>query len=509
LFCLLTVCPVFGQVNWADDIAPIVFTRCAHCHHEGGIAPFELLTYNDMESWASLMPHVIEENEMPPWPADPEYRHFANEDVLTDDEKQMFLDWLEDGLEPGDLNQAPLPPEFGANGSLLDTIDFTVAIEPYTLQTNLDEYRWFVVENPFNQIVFVNRIEVEPGLEHVVHHADLSYDLTGNSLENDLADPLPGFNGSTGGPTYSFYMNAWQPGAFPMRFPEGWGMAVPPGGHFVVEIHYGPGGVLYTDSTIMNLQFVADPQNVRAVTSQWTLYDSPPVLLNGPLFIPANEIVTFNQESMPLSNDISLISICPHMHFLGSSYKIWAITPDQEQINLVDVPHWDFHWQKYYVYPSPLRLPQGTVIYSEGVYDNTVDNHDNPNNPPVNVSKGLKTTDEMFLTFMTFADYQVGDEDINMEQLLELEYPEPEPVGLSTNDLKMVSVYPNPADDYLFIDWEQSVMASIIIYNVDGKQMHSGYYDRGAIDVSKLSAGLYTIEINSTTSTYFSKFVKD
>ena len=100
--------------------------------------------------------------------------------------------------------QEPDPPVFPPGGSLLDTIDFQVAIPPYTLQYNTDEYRWFVIENPFPTTVYVNAIEVFAGLDSVVHHADISYDNTGQSLANDLLDPLPGFNGNTGTPTYSY-----------------------------------------------------------------------------------------------------------------------------------------------------------------------------------------------------------------------------------------------------------------------------------------------------------------
>ena len=34
--------------TWVDDIAPIVHTHCAHCHHNGGAGPFPLVTYEDL-----------------------------------------------------------------------------------------------------------------------------------------------------------------------------------------------------------------------------------------------------------------------------------------------------------------------------------------------------------------------------------------------------------------------------------------------------------------------------
>ena len=34
----VTVTIGFGQ-TWSDDVASIVYNKCAKCHHDGGIAP--------------------------------------------------------------------------------------------------------------------------------------------------------------------------------------------------------------------------------------------------------------------------------------------------------------------------------------------------------------------------------------------------------------------------------------------------------------------------------------
>ncbi len=70
------------EYTWSEHIAPIVYDNCSSCHHDGGIAPFNLITYFDLEFHANDIHHVIDYKEMPPWPADPEYRHFKEEAVL-------------------------------------------------------------------------------------------------------------------------------------------------------------------------------------------------------------------------------------------------------------------------------------------------------------------------------------------------------------------------------------------------------------------------------------------
>ena len=66
------------------DIAPILYQHCATCHRPGEVAPFSLLTYQDASKRASLIASVTERRYMPPWKAEPNYGHFADERRLTD-----------------------------------------------------------------------------------------------------------------------------------------------------------------------------------------------------------------------------------------------------------------------------------------------------------------------------------------------------------------------------------------------------------------------------------------
>ena len=511
LFGMLTIAPSFSQTpTWSDDIAAIFYENCTSCHHSGGIAPFSLMTYGEVLDYGDLIHDVVEHKEMPPWPADPDYRHFKDEKVLSDDELQAVIDWVHFDFPPGDLSEAPTPPTYGQGGSLLDTIDYVVAIEPYELQYNIDEYRWFVIPTNFTDTVYISHIEVDPGLETVVHHADISYDLSGASLANDLADPLPGFNSNTGGPSINYYINAWQPGGNVATYPENWGIAVPPGADFVVEIHYGPGGIGSIDSTVMHLQFIKEPENVRPVQVGWLLSDSAPVLLDGPLVIPANEVVSFHQRTNPLPQDLSLISICPHMHFLGKSYKVWAIEPGGDTIPLIDIPHWDFHWQRYYEFPQILKLPAGTIIESEGYYDNTLNNHDNPNNPPVTVFRGTRTIDEMFLCYFIFAPYHDGDENIVLDSTFIVDV---DPVIREEIPLE---IFPNPATDHVLISGELPHPESINfkIINLLGQEMRSWGQDFQSatiseqINTSAFRSGVYFIEWKSKSFKGVLSFIK-
>jgi hypothetical protein len=70
---------------------------------------------------------------------------------------------------------------------------------------------------------------------------------------------------------------------------------------------------------------------------------------------------------------------------------------------LIWIKDWDFNWQSGYTFTSPIKLPKGTRVEMEYVYDNSEGNPRNPSHPPVRVAYGEQTTNEMGLAFLTFA----------------------------------------------------------------------------------------------------------
>ncbi|GIS08855.1 MAG: hypothetical protein CM15mP112_09670 [Flavobacteriales bacterium] len=89
-----------------------------------------------------------------------------------------------------------------------------------------------------------------------------------------------------------------------------------------------------------------------------------------------------------------------------------GVTPTSDTINLIRINKWDFEWQGAYLFKKFLKIPAGSMIYANGSYDNTV-SISNPN--PVLVQSGLNTNDEMFIFIFQFTDYQIGDENIMID----------------------------------------------------------------------------------------------
>jgi mono/diheme cytochrome c family protein len=431
-----------AQATWSNGIGEIFFNHCSRCHHDGGIGPFPIMSYQDVAPSAAEMILEVEEGHMPPWPADHTYRHFAFENIVDDNELALLQEWVSSGAPEGDVNNAPVPPVF-SDASLLPQLDFTGETGSYaSTAVNADAYRTFVIPSGFTTDEFIDGIEILPGNPSIVHHVLIYYDPTNDCLDFDAADAGPGFetNGTGGGlPASVKYMGAWVPGNSAMILPEGFAFLAEAGGYFLVEIHYPEGTDGMVDNTTVNFKFTSDP-SPREVYMDPVINHFPPILEAPFLYIPANDTATF-YASYNVPIDLTLISTMPHMHLIGQSLYCWGETPNNGDIPLVGIDHWDFHWQYSYMYPSLLHLPDNTNLRAYAFYDNTPNNPHQPNDPPQPVLGGEETDDEMLVVFFVYAQYQNGDENIVVDPSVGVTEQKP-------NDLS-VGVFPNPVSDVL------------------------------------------------------------
>lgn len=421
--------------NFAGHIAPVIHKNCTPCHRAGEAGPFPLINYQDVVRKAKTIKRVTQSRFMPPWPADPEYRSFIGEKRLTDEEISMIAKWVDDDCPAGDTSSINYP-QF-SSGSQLGIPDLVVRFkEPVTIPGDNTD-RFMVVKVPFElpQDTFIRAIEYVPGNRALVHHTNghiIQYDAgkkinvftppyyaVRDSFENMDAlfrfITLTNDDGSYPLLTVSAFNHL--PGMNPLIFPEGiGGFRVKKKGAFLLnDQHYGPSPVDTTDDSYLNVFFMDKPPLRPLLETQLGTLGVSDIV---PKFdIPANTVKTFHTRAL-IKNDISLISINPHMHLLGKSYKAFAVTPTHDTIPLVSIPRWDFRWQYTYIFKNPVRIPGGSVIWAYGTFDNTVNNPNNPFHPPRNIDEkttSMKTTDEMFQFIFQYLPYEEGDELINLE----------------------------------------------------------------------------------------------
>ena len=68
-----------------------------------------------------------------------------------------------------------------------------------------------------------------------------------------------------------------------------------------------------------------------------------------------------------------------------------------------------------------IKIPKGSTIIAEGIYDNTSQNPNNPFDPPQLVAErfdyagsSMRATDEMFQFIITYTPYESGDENLEL-----------------------------------------------------------------------------------------------
>lgn len=421
------------KVTFNQHVAPIIHTNCSPCHRPEGGAPFQMIHFRDVAKRAKMIRDVTATGYMPPWPADPTYQSFVGERFLTKTEKAILEKWIEDGTEEGPGH----PPRLKlAQGSMFGKPDLVV---PFTDSVfikgdNLDKFMVITVPFEIPKDTFIQLIEFVPGNRDLVHHMNghlINYDfekkedvfsgnhvvtdVDGSTMETYQTLSIAHDDGSF--PTLTPSVSNYLPGVLPAIYPEGIGSyKVNRKAAFLIKnMHYGPSPVDDYDRSYFNI-FYADGPPERPI-KEWMLGTLGISEVSPPLVVPPNKVMTV-ETNFTVPQDVSLLTINPHMHLIGRSFKAWATTPSGEEIPLISIPKWDFRWQYFYTFKQMLKIPKGSVIHAEGVYDNTPDNPNNPYDPPKTVvepvNRDMKTTDEMFQFIITYLPYQNGDENISL-----------------------------------------------------------------------------------------------
>jgi len=488
----------FGHSNswaqtatWSENIAPILYENCTQCHIDGGIAPFSLVGYNKAKNYASSIAASTKSRTMPPWPADPKYRRYAHERILSTEEIEQINQWASNGTPEGDVSKAPADP-IPKVGATLTQPTVNLKMPNYTVNTTSDEYRCFVLPAGLNTDQYLTAIEVVPGNRKVVHHVLVFYDTSSIPAKLDQADSKPGYLsfGGTGSPT-SQLIGVYVPGQEPYQFPDGLGAKLLKNGSVILQIHYPSYVQNEVDSTRVLLKTTTETLRNMIIAPAVNHAQS---LLNGPLYIPADQTKTFTSK-FGLNNTISVFAVAPHMHLVGKSIKAFNVN-GTDTTPIVNIPNWDFHWQRTYIMRQPLIFAKGSTIWGEGLYDNTAQNPNNPNSPPLAVSAGEGTKDEMMLVYFWVAGFVPGDEFkiVDFTPLKNIS-------GSKLLKKTLVKVYPNPGTgNQLWLE-SQNPCVAYDLFDASGRKVKSGtpLYDHQLsgtlIQTNDIPSGCYQLNL--------------
>ena len=350
-----------------------------------------LLSYTDARPWAKAMKAAVVTEKMPPWFADPNFGHCANDRRLSAAEIATLSSWADNGAPEGDKKDAPPPKTFPDGWNIKPDMIIEMPTDFQVKATGTINYQNILVKANFPEDTWVVAAEMRPGNARVVHHMRAIVRPPGSTW---LAKAIPGQayeEGSEamgGAKDGTDLLGKYNPGLGAQNFDvDGAAKFVPKGSDIVFNIHYTSIGTPQTDRSKVGLVFAKAPPKKR-----FWMSPGNPAAFN--LVIPAGDSNAEVVSEVTVGvDDAKLVYIQPHMHLRGKDYEVRVTYPSGET-ETVFKGKWNFDWQVGYQLAKPMLLPKGTRILTIAHYDNSANNKFNPD-PTKDVLWGDQNWDEM------------------------------------------------------------------------------------------------------------------
>jgi hypothetical protein len=407
-----------NQIAFGEEILPILEDHCALCHAPAapGSTHVLLSIAADAAANAFAIGQLVDQEKMPPWPASNLSVDFVGDHSLTEEQRNLVVQWSNEGGGIDVLPDIPIK-----SSRLLATIpdpDLVVTSSdgPYQGSTDvLDDYRCVIFDPEVQKTEWILASHFEPDKLEVVHHgiftlASSHYRAQAEAL--DGADSGVGWTcyGGTGleervSGGYQFGFGGWAPGDPPDRSPEGYATPLRSGDFFIIQLHYHFDDEAPPDLSRMLFDFANDEE----IDANGGFYKT----LTGQLFLGPAEIPCYIEDANPLCNrDIAMervvdlygprgklsnffnsqcgftpedyahmtdgtassscdrrvtapgkiVKLAGHMHELGLSIRL-TLNPDTDTERiLLDIPDWDFQWQFDYHPVEEIILKNDDII---------------------------------------------------------------------------------------------------------------------------------------------------
>lgn len=385
------VTPGVESITFNQQVAPIIYRSCTPCHRPGEAAPFSFLSYRDVVKKAASIADVTSTHYMPPWKAEVASYPYRDERRLTEKEIELIQTWVRLGMPEGSGIQKPEPPQF-ASGWRLGTPDLVLEM-PDTYHVPADGpdiYRNLAAPLGLTEDKWITAIDMRPSARASVHHVLYFADPKGHAHEKPAQGTEPGFNGMRAGGA-SIPLGGWALGGQPHFYPDGLALLLPKGSDLVVQYHFHPTGKPEAEKSLIGFYFAKKPPK-RSLTR---IQMPPNYSLFSGLDIPAGEKDFVIRDSYLLPAAVDAVGVSAHAHQIAKQMKMTATLPDGSVKTLLLIKDWDFAWQDRYFFQELVPLPKGTRLETEIHWDNSAGNPHNPSKPPVHVTWGEESKDEM------------------------------------------------------------------------------------------------------------------
>ena len=452
-----------GVPTFNADVAPILYENCASCHRDGQVAPMSLTSYAEVRPWARAIKTKVVSREMPPWFADPRYGHFKNVPTLSQAEIDTVAAWA-DGGAPEGVGAEPVVPTFVSEWKHDRPPDFVLEM-PIEFEVPAQgelEYVKMWVDNPWQEDVYLEAVQMRPGNSGVVHHAGMHTRALppgtkigerqlypGGQLipqpvpmdenESEEAKRASQATVASGNNGQDQLLLFYAPGSGFAKYPEGTGKRVYGDRYIVFDNHYTLTGRPEKDRSMGGFWFTKEKPTHQVITTSGSgrvriIENTEQLSAAGgdcvgrerddalcraaaggaaamPI-IPAHADDFKVTGIWPITDDTTIYGLWPHMHFRGKDMTYIVSYPDGTEEVVLNVPNYDFNWQLVHDFVEPLKVPAGSTIKTISHYDNSVKNRYNPA-PDRDVQWSEQSWDEMFIMW---AKFSVDKNDLRLEQ---------------------------------------------------------------------------------------------
>jgi mono/diheme cytochrome c family protein len=382
-----------GKISYATDVAPILADKCLSCHQDGGIGPFAMKDYSVVKGFAPMIREALRTDTMPPWHPDPTIGKFKHDASLTSAQIKTVVHWIEAGAPRGD-GADPLAAAVGVAPEWpLGKPDLIINAPAYAIPASgVVQYQYPTAPNPLTEGRWVKAASIMPGDRRGVHHILAGY-ISG----------APKAGPASAGQWEANY-GEYAVGGESFQVPAGLGIYLPPGGSMGFQMHYTPYGKEAVDNSRIGFYFYKNGEMPEKIMRHTVIADN--FIELPPETDKHKEVayLTFPKEAL-------LYSVFLHTHYRGEAGSLDMVMPDGSKTALINLPRYDFNWQRTYDFAEPIRVPAGAKLVATYLYDNSVRNGANPD-PKSTVTWGDQSWEEMHYTslYYQWTDERVGKE---------------------------------------------------------------------------------------------------
>lgn len=397
--------------SWNQDVAPIIAQRCASCHYDGGVAPFALVSYQDVAKRSTFILKVLDAGIMPPWLPGEGSLEFAQSRELPAGELEILRKWVAAGalVGEGDALTVAVPKKPAMKADLTRVVGGELELPEETPPAyhsgEMDQHAFRLTianSEPFR----VRAIRATSNAPKTSRVMTVLVDDGGGVFALDKEDPVLGWRmGSDVGYVPAGAHGTLLLGGGPMRLPSGFHWEYPPGSEVALGVHYRPTGRV--EVLKEKLEFERVPEGEASRPLRWL----PAVAIG--IDVPAEEVVRVESSELVIPVDVDLVALTPRAIEICVHSRLVAEFPDGTQRILLQIPDWDHHRRETYVLAEPLRLPAGTRIQSEWTLDNRAANPRNPDDPPIDLIRRKRAG--ILGTLLHVAAVE-SDEDVNLSR---------------------------------------------------------------------------------------------